>query len=163
MSDRTNENGRDHGGRFAKGNPGGPGGPRKRSFELRRAAEEAVTPEHVQALMRRAVRMGLEGNILAIRLVLERVVGRPAEAPADVMPLDINLPALRTVEDCNRALDELTAGLCQGNIDRDTATVLIEVVQTKVKAIEVGELQTRINDLENAAAATGVRIRPRRA
>jgi len=51
VSDRTNENGRDHGGRFAKGNPGGPGGPRKRSFELRRAAEEAVTPEHVQALV----------------------------------------------------------------------------------------------------------------
>lgn len=163
MSDRSTDNGRGDGGRFLKGNPGGPGGPRKRSFELRRAAEDAVTPEHVQALMRRAVRLGLEGNVLAIRFVLDRVAGRPAEAPADVVPSGITVPPLRTVDDCNRALDQLTDGLCQGTIDRDTAAVLIEVVQTKIKAIEAGELETRINDLEDAAAATGVRLRPRRA
>jgi len=163
VSDRTNENGRDHGGRFAKGNPGGPGGPRKRSFELRRAAEEAVTPEHVQALIRKAIRLGLEGNIHAIRLVLERVTGRPAEAPQDAAPLGITLPALRAVEDCTRALDSITDGLCQGTIDRDSATVLIELVQTRIKAIELGELEQRLSNLEADAEATGMRGRPRRA
>ncbi len=154
---------RDQSGRFAKGNAGGPGGPRRRSFELRRAAEEAVTPEHVQALMRKAVRLGLEGNVNAIRFVLERVTGRPAEAPQDVVPLGIALPALLTVEDCNRALDTITDGLCRGSIDRESATVLIELVQTRIKAIELGELEQRLTKLEADAEATGMRIRPRRA
>ena len=48
------ESGRDRTGRFAKGNQGGPGRPRGSGNALRRAAEEAVTPEHVAAIIRRA-------------------------------------------------------------------------------------------------------------
>ena len=43
----SDSNGRDATGRFTEGNAGGPGGARRRSSELRRAAEEAITPEHV--------------------------------------------------------------------------------------------------------------------
>ena len=42
MTDTNEDNGRDERGRFTLGNPGGPGGPRRRASELRRAAEEAV-------------------------------------------------------------------------------------------------------------------------
>ena len=161
MSDRSAENGRDLGGRFAKGNQGGPGGPRKRAFELRQAAEEAVTPEHVTALMRKAVRLGLEGNVLAIRFVLERVAGRPAEAPPEVAPLGITVPALRSVDDCNRALEAVTQGLCQGTVDKDTARVLIEAIEARTRAIELGTIEQRLLDLERAAQATAP-FRPHR-
>ncbi len=47
---------RDHRGRFAAGNQGGPGRRRGHANALRRAAEEAISPEHVAAIMRRATR-----------------------------------------------------------------------------------------------------------
>ncbi len=72
MTDSGENNERDERGRFAVGNPGGPGGPRRRTSELRRAAEEAITPEYVAAMVRKATRMGLEGNLAAMRLVFER-------------------------------------------------------------------------------------------
>ena len=56
MSDAPNNPGRDQRGRFGAGNPGGKGGPHRRAAELRRAAEEAVTPEHVAECIVRGIR-----------------------------------------------------------------------------------------------------------
>lgn len=90
----NDDSGRDARGRFAPGNPGGPGGPRRRAFELRRTAEEIITPDVVAGIMRRAARMALEGNLSAIRFVIERVAGRPADAPPETDPVDMQLPRL---------------------------------------------------------------------
>lgn len=147
----TNGDDRDARGRFAPGNPGGPGGARRRPSELRRAAEEAVTAEHVQAIMRRAARMALEGNLAAMRFVLERTAGRAAEAPVEIEPLGIELPRLRTTADCNAAIEKLVEGICKGSVDRDAAKLLIDAIQTRLKAIEVNELEVRLAELEAAA------------
>jgi len=56
---------RDEKGRFAQGNSGGPGRPKGRGYELQRAAQEAVTAEHLTAMMRKAMRLALEGNLSA--------------------------------------------------------------------------------------------------
>ena len=144
---------RDRGGRFAKGNPGGPGRPRGSGNALRRAAEEAVTPEHVAAIIRRATRMALEGDIAAMRIVLERVCGRPHEAPAQGFELDLDLPNLRTAENCSHAIDLLLDAICRGSCDRDSAKVMLDVIQARMKAIEVSELEARIAELEEAAKA----------
>ena len=108
MGDGGDNTGRDNQGRFTAGNPGGPGGPRRRTSELRRAAEEAITPDHVAAMVRKATRMGLEGDLSAMRLVFERTCGRAAEAPVDAEPVGVALPRLRTAEDCNTAIQLLS-------------------------------------------------------
>lgn len=144
---------RDDRGRFAPGNPGGPGGSRRRAFALRLAAEEAITPEHVAAMIRKATRLGLEGNLAAMRLVFERTCGRAAEAPVDAEPVGITLPRLATAADCNLAIERLVDGICKGSIDRDTAKLLIDAVQARIKAIEVHELEERLAQLEEAHAA----------
>ena len=149
----TDSNGRDATGRFTEGNAGGPGGARRRSSELRRAAEEAITPEHVTAMIRKAARMALEGNLPAMRLVLERTTGRAPEAPVEVEPLGIELPRLRTAADCNAAIEKLVDGICKGNVDRDAAKLLIDAIQTRLKAIEVNELEVRLAQLEESAKA----------
>lgn len=74
-------NGRDAKGRFASGNPGGPGNPyAKRVGELRSALIEAVTPKDIAAIARRLVAEAKAGNVPAIREVLDRTIGRPLEA-----------------------------------------------------------------------------------
>ncbi len=148
MTDDGENIGRDNQGRFTVGNPGGPGGARRRTTELRRAAEEAISPEHVAAMVRKATRMGLEGNLAAMRLVFERTCGRATEAPVDAGPLGVALPRLRTADDCNTAIERLIDGICKGTVDRDSAKLLIDAIQTRIKAIEVNELEERLAQLE---------------
>ena len=141
---------RDGQGRFLKGNTGGPGGARRRPSELRRAAEDAITPEHVGAMIRKATRMALEGNLTAMRLVLERTTGRAPEAPTELEPLGISLPKMRNAADCNAAIEKLVEGICAGTIERDAAKLLLDAVQTRMKAIELNELEGRLAALEDA-------------
>ncbi len=156
-SDKTN--GRDERGRFAVGNPGGPGGPRRRASELRRAAEDAITPEHVAAMVRKATRMGLEGDLAAMRLVFERTCGRAAEVPVDAEPLGVALPRLRTADDCDTAIQLLIDGICKGTVDRDMAKLLIDAIQARVKAIELNDLEERLAQLEQTTEHTVGRSR----
>ncbi len=155
MTDTGDNTGRDNQGRFSVGNSGGPGGPRRRTSELRRAAEEAITPEHVAAMIRKATRMGLEGDLAAMRLVFERTCGRAADAPVEAEPLGVALPRLRTAEDCNTAIQLLIDGICKGTVDRDMAKLLIDAIQARVKAIELNDLEDRLAQLEQAAEHVG--------
>ncbi len=148
MAKRGKDSGRDENGRFAAGNPGGPGGPRRRASDLRGAAEEAITPEHIAAMIRKATRMGLEGDLGAMRLVFERTCGRSAQAPVAAEPIGISIPSLRTAEDCNTAIGRLIDGICDGAVDRDVAKLLIDAIETRLKAIEVNELEERLVQLE---------------
>ncbi len=143
---------RDGNGRFAEGNPGGPGRAKGRGYELQRAAQDAVTPEHITAMIRKALRMALEGNLGAMRFVAERTLGRAPEAAAAVEPVAFSLPSLRSAADCAVALDRLMAAVSAGTIDLPTAKVMHDLVQTRLRAIEVNEHEARLVELEKAAS-----------
>lgn len=147
---------RDEQGRFVPGGPGGPGRPRGSTSELRRAAEEAVTPEHVAAMIRKAAAMALQGNLTAMRLVLERTCGRPREATSEGTPLGLVLPRMDTASACNQALQTLSDAIVAGTVDTAAAKTLIDVIQARLKAIEVQDLEARLADLEKQAAIVEV-------
>ena len=143
---------RDGNGRFAAGNPGGPGRSKGRGYELQRAAQEAVSVEQVKALMRKALLLALQGNLGAMRFVMERTCGKPPELQSEATPLDISLPNLRTVADCTAAVDLIAAAVTAGTINLATAKVLLDVVQARIKAIEVTDFEQRLVELEKASA-----------
>lgn len=153
---------RDEQGRFVPGGPGGPGRPRGFREELLRAADEAISPEHIAAIMRRAVRMALEGNLSAIRFVTERYCGRAAEAPAVPLAAVVELPRLRTAAECNVAIDRLAEAMSTGACDREAAKAFLDLIQVRLKAIEVNDLEQRLADLERAATVTTGMPRGRR-
>jgi hypothetical protein len=67
------------GGRFAKGNPGGPGNPYAgKVAKLREAGWAAVKPAEVKAIYRKLLDLALAGDTAAARLLLDRLQG-----PAD--------------------------------------------------------------------------------
>lgn len=76
--------GRDASGRFAPGNPGGPGAiaheRTKRARELRQALHDAVTPEDMAAVARALVDRAKAGDVAAARELLDRIIGRPTPA-----------------------------------------------------------------------------------
>jgi hypothetical protein len=81
--------GRDASGRFAPGNPGGPGAiaheRTKRARALRQALHDAVTAEDIAAVARMLVERAKAGDVAAARELLDRIIGRPlpAEPPKD--------------------------------------------------------------------------------
>ncbi|MFN3242928.1 MAG: DUF5681 domain-containing protein [Planctomycetota bacterium] len=142
---------RDERGRFATGNTGGPGGARKRAHELRRAAEEAVTPEHIQAMIRKALHMALKGDVQAMRFVSDRVIGRPTDTPSEPEPVRFDMPRLRTIQDCHSATEVVINAICAGSVERESAQLLVDAIQARLRAIEATEIEERLARVEQAA------------
>ena len=70
-------NGRDAGGRFSKGNPGGPGNPHaSKVSRLRSALLEAVTADDIRSVIDALVTEAKTGNVPAIREFFNRVLGQ---------------------------------------------------------------------------------------
>jgi hypothetical protein len=76
--------GRDASGRFAPGNPGGPGAiaheRNKRARALRQALHDAVTREDMAAVARALIDKAKAGDVAAARELLDRIIGRPLPA-----------------------------------------------------------------------------------
>lgn len=149
----TPPTGRDEQGRFAVGGPGGPGRSKGKGYELQHAAQDAVTPEHMRAMMRKAVMMALGGNLGAMRFVAERTMGRAPEAATDAVPIDIAMPRLRTIDDCTNAIDRIGDAMVRGAISLPAAKAMLDVVSIRVKAIEVKDFGRQLEELERAASA----------
>jgi hypothetical protein len=74
------DNGRDTQGRFARGNPGGPGNPYyRRQAQLKRLMLESVSDADVQSVMQVLLGLARGGDLAAIKLFLEYTVGKPAK------------------------------------------------------------------------------------
>ncbi len=72
---------RDAGGRFRKGNPGGPGNPlAKKVGQLRAALVESVSPEEVKEVVARIVELAKGGDVPAMKLLFDRILGPPIQA-----------------------------------------------------------------------------------
>jgi hypothetical protein len=85
-SDRSE---RDHAGRFARGNKGGPGNPfARRTAALRQAMLDAVTEDDLQAIVRQLIQQAREGDVAAARLVLSYSIGK-ADKAVDPDTLDV--------------------------------------------------------------------------
>ena len=72
------DNGRDKHGRFATGNQGGPGNPHASTVaKLRSELLAAVTTEDLQAVMQSLIEKAIQGNVGAIKELLDRICGKP--------------------------------------------------------------------------------------
>ncbi|MFO0846448.1 MAG: hypothetical protein U0797_29445 [Gemmataceae bacterium] len=79
---KTNPEGRDSNGRFAKGNAGGPGNPfARRVAQMRSLALEKVTDDDLAAILKKMVELAKEGDIPAAKLVLQYTLGKPVSQP----------------------------------------------------------------------------------
>lgn len=71
---------RDERGRFLPGNPGGPGNPHGcQVAQLRAVLLSAISPEDIQAAVKCLVEKARDGNLMAIRELFDRAVGRASQ------------------------------------------------------------------------------------
>ena len=125
--------------RFQPGNPGKPRGARHRTT---RAVEALLDGQH-EALTQVAIGKALEGDMVALRLCLDRIA--PARKDA---PVSVTLPPVRTAQDAVGASAALLEAVAAGDVTPDEAGRVMALLTAHKGLLEAGELEERIAALE---------------
>ncbi len=127
---------------FREGNVGKPRGAR---HKVTRAVEELLAGEH-EALTRKAIEKALDGDMMALRLCLDRIA-----PPRKDAPISIGLPPVKSAEDAVHASVVVLAAVAGGEITPDEAGRLVTLLVGHKSIIEAGDLERRIAALEEKA------------
>jgi Family of unknown function (DUF5681) len=128
---------------FSKGQSGNPAGKPPGARHRATMAAEALLDGEVQALTRKAIERALEGDGVALRLCLERIL--PARKDR---PVKFDLPPIKTASDICKALGAIAKSMAAGELTPDEAGTVATVMEAHRKAIETVELEERVRRLE---------------
>ena len=132
---------RDH--LFKSGKSGNSSGRPRGSFNKTTMAVQALLDGEAEGLTRVAVEKGLAGDLVALRLCMDRILPVRKERP-----ITVALPEVSTIEGIVEALGVVTSAVAEGAITPGDAATLAGVLETKRKAIETLEIERRITAIE---------------
>lgn len=128
---------------FLRGSSGNPTGRPRGSRNATTLAVEALLDGEAEAITRRAINAALDGDMTAIKLVIDRV------APArKSRPIQIDLPDVSDARGVAQAQAAVVAAVASGQIAPDEAMALSGLLEGRRKALETEELEMRIRCLE---------------
>ncbi len=134
-------------GKFQKGQSGNPKGKEKGTKNRATIIAEKLFEGELHNICRKLIEEALNGNMQAIKLVLDRVL-----PPKRDRAIDIKLPKLETPEDAVKAISTIVDALGRGNITPTEGEAISRVVDAFVKSIETYDIQKRISLLEEKKA-----------
>lgn len=126
------------GGRFQKGRSGNPAGKPKGTRHRATLAAETLLDGEAEALTRKAVELALAGDVIALRLCLDRIL-----SPRRERPVTFTLPALRSAVDSAAAMAAILAAVGDGHIGLAEASEAAKLVDAFVRASGVTETAAR--------------------
>lgn len=94
-------------------------------------------------ICRRLIEEALEGNIQAMRLILDRIL-----PPRKDRSIEINVPTLKTPDDALKAISVISQAIGSGDITPCEGESLSRIIDIFVKAINTYNLEKRLNELE---------------
>ena len=110
-----------------------------------KAAQELLEGE-AQALTRKAVELAKAGNVVALRLCLERLI-----PPRKDRPITMKLPQVESVGDLPKALEAVLKAVAQGEITPSEGQYMAAMLETYRKGVELADLEARLTALEDQA------------
>lgn len=145
MSERkkTVNTGRKQDGRFRKGHSGNPQGRPCGSRNQTTLAVQHLLENDAEAISRKAIEMAKEGDMQAIKLIMERII--PARKDS---PITLPLPAISSAQDVLEAYTLITEAVTQGEITPLEGQSLFAILENGRKVIETVELERRVSRLE---------------
>jgi hypothetical protein len=130
--------------------PGQSGNPRGRppGRPDRRNLFHWVSEDDRKAVFAKCVALAKDGDPAAMRLVLDRIAPtrKPSHEP-------VNLPAGFAAMTPIEQVDSINAEVAAGRIPPDIGTVLVGLVEAKMRALEHDAMEQRIKALEDLVAA----------
>lgn len=128
---------------FRQGSIANPRGRPKGSRNKSTLAIEALLAGESEALTRKAIELALSGDIVALRLCLDRIA--PARKERTIY---FDMPAISSASDLPLATASLLDAASSGDLTPSEARELGALVDTHIKAIEVADLYARLELLE---------------
>ena len=128
---------------FEPGLSGNPAGRPKGSRNKATLAVEILLDGEAEAITRKAIELAKQGDLVAIRLCLERIC-----PPRKDRPISFALPALGNAADASASLAAIVAAVANGELTPGEAGELSKVVDVYVRALLVNELEALVTLLE---------------
>ncbi len=141
---------------FRKGRSGNPAGRRPGSRNKATIAAAQLLAGEAEGLTRKAVELALEGDAMALRLCVERLLPACRERA-----VKFALPPIESAADIAAAMKAVTSALADGEITPGEAGRIAGVVDTFVRAIETSDFEERLKELEDSQKAQDARLTTR--
>ena len=129
--------------RWAKGTSGNPAGRPLGSRNKSTLLLESMVEGEIQALGRKAIERGLEGDTAALRLCLDRIAPRRKESF-----IEFPLPEITNPKEAAQATGLILKGLSEGQITPSESDALLRAVGAHVQVLDIDHLERRIAELE---------------
>jgi hypothetical protein len=124
---------------FKPGNPGRPAGSKNKTTRM----AEQLLDGQAEQLVQKLVELALDGNVAALRMVLDRVC-----PPRKGQPVDIVMPPINSSQDVFPAIASVWTAIRDGQLTPEEASALSIVIDRSIHAIELQDIAKRIAALE---------------
>jgi hypothetical protein len=104
---------------------------------------EELLNENSESLMHKALNLAQQGNIPMLRLLLDRVLPRPKDAPVSIGPLPMSTPA-----ELLQAQETVMQELALGQLTLNQAEQIFSLIEARRRVLETQELEQRLRALE---------------
>ncbi len=134
--------------KFAPGQSGNPDGKPRGSRNKVTLAVEDLLAGQAEKLTQTAIKKALKGDVVALRLCLDRI------APARKgRPVELAINAVNSAADVASAVGTVTAALGAGELTPEEALNVATVLEIRRKALETAELAQRLAAIESQIAS----------
>jgi hypothetical protein len=130
-------------GKFKSGQSGNPSGRPKGALNKTTLATQALLDGEAEALTRKAVELAKDGNPVALRLCLERLL-----PPRRDRPINFTLPKIERAEDLPKAMGAILEAVAQGEITPGEGQTLTTMLEAYSKRLETTDYEARLIALE---------------
>ena len=130
-------------GKFKPGQSGNPVGRPKGAMNKTTLATQALLDGEAEALTRKVVELAKNGNPVALRLCLERLL-----PPRKDRPVSFPLPKVEGLGDLPKALGAILEAVARGEITPGEGQTLTSILDSYRKAMETADLEARVRALE---------------
>ena len=132
-------------GRWIKGQSGNPRGKPRGARNKVTVLAESLLAEEAEALVKKCVQLALEGQPVALKLCLERIL-----PPIKERSIQLNLQAPHTTEEILHAMGQVFVHVVDGTIGPQEGNTLMNMFAATTKGIETFQLEQRLAALELA-------------
>ena len=129
---------------FKKGQSGNPKGKRPGTRHKATQAALKLLGGDLAAITQECIRQAKEGNLMAVKLVLDKLIPSAKE-----LPLSLSLPKVEGAADLPAALSAVMSAVAQGDITPGEGQALTAMLEAYRKGLEFTDLEARLTALED--------------
>lgn len=131
--------------KFKAGKSGNPAGRPKGARNKTLVALDKILDDEGQTLLQKAVELGKEGDIQALKLCLDRVMPVRKDTP-----ISFKLPKINGAEDLPKVTGAILKAVSNGSLTPSEGQALSGILEKHRSAVETADLQKQLNELKES-------------